>query len=86
MRHARAVNADALKAKIALTVLPPGKDDQMIPRHNLRDRFLSGPKHLGSTLHTECMVRRRIASEKMRKAEMVCANVSGLGWSSDLLA
>src|SRR5246127_321353 len=36
--------------------------------------------------NSECMVRRRIASEKMRKAEMVCANVSGLGWSSDLLA
>jgi hypothetical protein len=38
------------------------------------------------TGNTECMVRRRIASEKMRKAELVCANVSGLCWSSDLLA
>jgi hypothetical protein len=36
--------------------------------------------------NTECMVRRRIASEKMKVTELVCANVSGLCWSSDLLA
>ena len=36
--------------------------------------------------NTECMVRRRIASEKMKETELVCANVSGLCWSSDLLA